>query len=370
MNSKYLILIIGVLFLYGSNGGFSVKGKILNMPVQQFKVEELGVEQSRMIDSGTTDKDGNFSFSSLIEEESLFRIKFEKGKYILLALKNGDHAEIEGDWNQLENYTVKGSVGSIILKSFLVNLRENINDIQTMQVVLDSINVRPNNDSLKQAALQDLKNINLQFVEYVKKFSDTTQSVANALFAVNIINPAYELPFITDFYQNITKRFPNSKNAKMFADKFLNNIKTLETANPHKGEPAPDFSGVTPEGKTITLSNFKGKYVLLDFWASWCAPCRDASPQVVNAYNTFKNKNIEWISISLDSNKDKWIEAIQKDQLKWTHISDLNGWASAIARNYDVKAIPCYYIIDPQGNIVTVENTIEDAVKHLSVLLK
>ncbi len=370
MKSKYLFFILSMFFLYGCQNGFSVKGKISNMPVQQFNVEELGVEQSRMVDSGSTDQEGAFSFSSSTDEESLYRIKFEKGKYILLALKNGDHAVIEGDWNQLENYKVSGSMGSIILKSFLVNLRENINDIQTMQVVLDSISVRPNNDSLKQAALQDLKNINTQFVEYVKKFSDSTQSVANALFAVNIINPAYELPYITDFYKNITKRFPNSKNAKLFAEKFSSQAKNLESANPHKGEPAPDFSGMTPEGKTVTLSNFKGKYVLLDFWASWCAPCRDASPQLVNAYQTFKTKNIEWISISLDSNKDKWVEAIQKDNLTWTHISDLNGWASAIAQNYDVKAIPCYFIIDPQGNIVTVENTIVDAVKHLSVLLK
>lgn len=366
-NPLYFIIIL--FFLYSCNGGFKVRGKLENMPIQQFKVEELGIEQSKMVDSGKTEADGTFTFSSSIPEESLFRIRFEKGKYILLALKNGDNTQIEGDWNQLENYKVSGSIGSMALKSFLVNLRENINDIQTMQVVLDSINARPQNDSIKQDALNDLKNINAHFVEYIKQFADTTQSVSSALFAVNIINPTYELPYITDFYKNITKRFPQSTNAKAFADRFFESIKHLESANTQAGTPAPDFSGQTPDGKTITLSNYKGKYVLLDFWASWCAPCRVESPNVVKLYNSFKGKNIEFITISLDSNKDKWVEAVKKDNLTWTQISELNGWASTIARNYDVKAIPAYFIIDPQGNIVGTAITTQEISEKLSLIL-
>lgn len=370
MKRHLLPLILLGLFIQSCNSGFSVKGKIENMPEQRFRMEELGTEQNVMVDSGKTNKDGSFTIDAKTDEESLFRIKFEKGKYLLLALKNGDHAQVSGDWNQLENYTVTGSAGSVALKSFLINLRENIKDIQTMQVILDSINVKPKNDSLKKMALEDLKNINALFVDYVKKFADTTQSVASALFAVNIINPAYETPYITDFYQKITKRFPNSKNAKFFADKFLGSVKNMPAANPESGTPAPDFSGTTPDGQKITLSSFKGKYVLIDFWASWCEPCRKASGNTVALFQANKEKNFTILGISLDSNKEKWVEAIAKDKLTWTHISELNGWASTVARNYDVKTIPQFFLVDPQGNIIAKETSTEALTKILNETLK
>jgi len=370
MTKQLLPLLMLVFFIESCNSGFSVKGKIEHMPEQKFRIEELGTERNILIDSGKTSKDGQFSIDASATEESLFRIKFEQGKYILLALKNGNKAVIAGDWNQLENYTVSGSSGSIALKSFLINLRENIKDIQTMQVILDSISAQPKNDSLKQMAIEDLKRINAGFVDYVKKFADTTQSVASALFAVNIISPAYEGPYITRFYQEVTKRFPASKNAQFFANKFLGSVKNIEPANPDSGTPAPDFTGTTPDEKSITLRDYKGKYVLLDFWASWCMPCRKESANMVAIYNTHKNKNFTIVGVSLDSSKEKWQEAISKDQLSWNHVSELNGWANTIARNYNVASIPQYFLIDPQGNIIAKENSTEAIANLLNKTLK
>jgi peroxiredoxin len=118
------------------------------------------------------------------------------------------------------------------------------------------------------------------------------------------------------------------------------------------GGKALDFTLNTPEGKPVSLSSFRGKYVLLDFWASWCGPCRMENPHVVAAYHKFKDKNFTVLGVSLDNNKERWIDAIQRDGLVWTHVSDLKGWASDAARLYGVNAIPQNYLIGPDGTIL------------------
>jgi peroxiredoxin len=351
---KHLIGLLAIaVLLVGCTQKFKVKGTIQNMPEQKFRLEELAIDGNVFIDSGTTKPDGSFELSATNKEESLYRIKFLQGKYILLALKNGDQATISGDWNSLENYTVSGSEGSASIKGFLVNMRENINDIRTINMILDSLKAQPGQDSLVQSAQTDLRQINLRFLDYVKKFADTTKSVASALFAVNIINPAIEGPYVRRFYEGIGKRFPESKNAAAFAEKFLGKpAQEMPAAGAEAGKPAPDFSAETPDGQTMSLQQFRGKYVLVDFWASWCAPCRQENPNLVGAYSEFSSKNFTILGVSLDTDKGKWKEAIAADKLSWNHVSELKGWASAIARNYHVESIPQNFLIDPNGNII------------------
>lgn len=145
-------------------------------------------------------------------------------------------------------------------------------------------------------------------------------------------------------------------------------IKQLE--NVQVGKTAPEFALPDTAGVSVSLSDFRGKYVLLDFWASWCPPCRKENPNVVKAYQDFKDKNFTIIGISLDNNKEKWMKAIADDDLTWTHLSDLKYWDSEIPALYGVRGIPANVLLDPDGVIIAKNITGEELQDTLKKVIK
>ncbi|MDN4165696.1 TlpA disulfide reductase family protein [Cytophagales bacterium LB-30] len=134
------------------------------------------------------------------------------------------------------------------------------------------------------------------------------------------------------------------------------------------GGTAPDFSQATPEGDSLSLSSLRGQYVLIDFWASWCGPCRDENPNVVRMYQAYKDKGFEILGVSLDTKKDRWLKAISDDGLQWPQVSDLNGWENAVGQLYAVNAIPHTVLLDKEGKIIAKNlrgETLEAKLKEL-----
>lgn len=205
----------------------------------------------------------------------------------------------------------------------------------------------PSPELKKQFDVQE-KEIDNHEKAIMKKFIADNPSSFISLSALRSYTYSADYKDVEPLFHHLSPELQNSASGKKYADQ-LEKLKGVAY-----GATAPEFAQADTNGNVVKLSSFRGKYVLVDFWASWCGPCRMENPNVVKAYNQYKDKNFTILSVSLDrpGAKEKWLKAIHKDGLTWTHISDLKFWDNDAAKLYGVQAIPQNFLLDPNGKII------------------
>ena len=346
--------------------GYEISGQLKNAPAGTvLHLSELTVNQFVEKGQTKTDASGKFTLKGVAATPGIFQLKVDEANQVLLLLDNKTHLQLSGDAKSLTaTYTVKGSKDAEVL-------RQLTQVMQGTKGQLDGLSQRFN--AAGQAGkTEEMKAIEKEY--YVIQGGNTVkvktlirQNAATVVggFAVGaFLNPEEEFSFADSIAAIQRKANPNSP----FTKELTARLEPLRATA--QGTMAPEINLATPTGPKLALSSLRGKYVLIDFWASWCGPCRQENPNVVKAYNQFKDKGFTIYSVSLDQDKAKWERAIASDGLTWNHVSDLAGWNSVAGAAYGVKAIPQSFLIDPQGKIIAKNLRGEALVAKLAEVLK
>ncbi|HIA35707.1 MAG TPA: AhpC/TSA family protein [Flavobacteriales bacterium] len=345
--SYIIMLLVLVSCSAPSTDGYEVKGKLQNGAGKSIYIDELTAASATTIDSAVIDQEGNYFLEGEIAEPGFFRMRLEQNNFVNIILNPGDRIELNGDASYLfGDYEVKGSRDAILLYNLNEYSRKFGLQTDSIRKIVQSYAGNPKIDSVNRSLSIYYNNMVNARKSYVLDFIDNNTTSIVCLAALESMDPVTDLKYFVKVDNELYTRYPNSKNVKDF------HVKVAQVSRLAVGSEAPQIVLNDPDGNTISLSSLRGKVVLIDFWASWCKPCRIENPNVVRLYNAYKDKGFEIYGVSLDKHKGAWVQAIKQDGLNWIHVSDLGFWHSAPVKLYDVQSIPQTYLIDQNGNII------------------
>jgi peroxiredoxin len=355
----------------GKKGNAYISGKITNGEEQTLYFEELTPEKIVVLDSVKLAKDGSFSIQKKAGKINYYRLRLGKEqaanqysspKNVLIFISDSsEKITVEADGKAMNmDFKVTGSKETDLLNE--IN-----NYLKKGEKTIDSLNQIYQNtpEKFNQAEGERIFNeVTTQRTDWMKKYCNDHINNFVILQALPFLNPDADLDMFVKVNESLSKKFPTN-GWVINLGKRIEQLSFLAA-----GTTAPDFTILTPDNKNISLKDFRGKVVLVDFWASWCKPCRQENPNVVAAYNKFKGKGFEIFGVSLDQNKEAWVAAIEKDGLIWKHGSDLKYWDAAPAKLYNVSSIPYNVLIDKEGKIIAKNLHGTDLENQLANVLK
>jgi len=297
---------------------------------------------------------GNLTFRGKSQTQSIFELVFGDNVLSVPLINDAPEIHVDADLSKTKDfYTVSGSPASKQLQDLLARVSNLNADIQSAFGQLDSLKKINAPDSVLVVA-NNKKNMAIdQLNDYLKQFIQTTPNATLAVLALGWASRSFQPDQMQTSLKDLKARFPgNAFLAEMEKNSQQPPDQQSSGGESWVGKTVPELVMPDPNGKAVSISSFKGKYLLIDFWASWCGPCRMENPNVVKAYNEFKDKNFTILGVSLDKDKDSWKKAITQDHLTWTQMSDLKYWNSQAVETFGFQGIPFNVLVDPSGKVI------------------
>jgi peroxiredoxin len=343
-----------------------LRGVIDGCSEEEIIIEEMGAREYIPIDTAVCKASGSFNISFVADHPAFYVLRFGKSGYITLLMEPGESVELKSSIEQAGKYQVDGSPGSELL------LTLNLEHKRTLEALGEI--TRKNMEYVSSPDYPDMK------LEFDRKFDSITDSfktyslqyieansgslaILVALYnlygqGLPVFNPAEDLSVYSFVDSVLMIKYSDFDAVQLLHSQVTESEQLFNENHPiealEKGKIAPDFVSSRPGGEELALSELRGNYVLLNFWAGWSQLSRDENPALKTAMITYGDQNLKILQVSLDDNRQDWLNAIKDDQLTWDHVSDLKRWNSPAVDFYYVDRIPFTVLIDPNGRIVEV----------------
>jgi thiol-disulfide isomerase/thioredoxin len=327
MKSFFLLLVAVPFFAFSQSTqkGYEINGNITGYP-DGTSVSFLN-QQTNTLEKQTTIEKGSFTIKGNLAEPSFIILVFGEQPPAIPMFIDNSKVLIKGDRNNLDNLSITGSKTEN-------EYQEYVNSVKPYEHLFTEA-VKKDPDSV--IALEKVTE------NFVKKYPS---SHVDPIAILRLMQVSGNINLVDNLYKQMSNEVKETN-----LSKYVNQQLELAKINP-VGSQIDDFSETDTAGKKVNITSFRGKYVLIDFWASWCRPCRMENPNVVAAFKKYNDKNFTVLGVSLDQSKPAWFNAIKMDGLNWTQVSDLHGWNSALAAKFKIYSIPQNILIDPQGIII------------------
>jgi len=340
-----LVIALTVLSCQSAKDQYSIKGSIQGVETGKVYLQKLVDGQPQSVDTANL-VGGNFTFKGKMEMPDIRFLRLNEQDYFAQFFLDNSSITVAANKDSLRSTKITGSPTQEVFKIYIAEMEKLSNEVKALQDKYQNA-MSMNNTEVAEKAKIDyqamIDNNKVYTKNFVKEHSNSVVSAYITLFQLANQIDGTELDSITSkFAPEISK------------SEYVVKLKELvqEQKKTAVGALAPDFTMNDTEGKPVQLSSLKGKIVLVDFWASWCGPCRQENPNVVKLYQQYHSKGFEILGVSLDKTKEDWLKGIKDDNLTWIHVSDLQFWQNAAARLYSVNAIPQSFLLDKDGKII------------------
>ncbi len=369
MNIRSFTIITVLLLLWSCTGeekGFTVSGELRNAAGQMVYLEEMTSSDLIPVDSSMCDSSGSYILRGISAEPRFYALHTRSGDYVYLLARTGEQISLSGDALDLPGtYHVEGSDESRLIRELTSEQNRTMERIRRLSKIYnDSLqrqyfeNIKAGLDTVYESIINAQREFTLLFIEENLHSQASLMALYQQIGPRHyLLDPEEDFRYFAMVDSSLNMLYPESDAVQDLHRQVeeLRQKREMEILSASRlgiGAEVPEIALPSPEGDTILLSSLRGKIVLLDFWASWCAPCRHENPNLVINHKKYRDKGFEIYQVSLDRSKSAWIKGINDDKLDWVHVSDLQYWNSIVVPVFNIQGIPMNYLIDREGRIM------------------